>query len=421
MESTQDVLVVGGGVIGLASALALLEQGRSVRILDAGRVGGGSSHGNCGTITPSHAAPLSAPGSVAMALRWMLTPDAPFYLKPRFDPALWQWLLGFARRCNPGDWRRGAEARLAILSAARDALPEWVEHYGLDCEYDPSGVDYVFRSERDVADFAAELALLDRIGLPYERIDGAAYVRGEPALREGVVQVVRFPGDARLRPDRYVAGLARTVRERGGIIMEHCRVSAIDSRDDGVTASVSGPGGNGRHGARDLVLATGAWLPQMARALKLRVPVQPGKGYSITYSRPALVPRRPLVLHGPSVCVTAWDSGFRLGSTMEFSGYDASLNRRRLDALERGAAEYLHQPVGPEKQEEWYGWRPLSVDDLPLLGRAPGHRHLWLATGHGMLGVSMSTATGRLMAELVSGLEPHIDPAPFDPARFGPA
>ena len=414
MDATDDVLIVGGGVIGLASALALLEQGRRVRVLDAGRVGGGSSHGNCGTITPSHAAPLSAPGSVAMALRWMLTPDAPFYLKPRFDPALWKWLLGFARRCNPRDWRRGAEARLAILTAARDALPDWVERYGLDCEYEPSGVDYVFRSEKHVAEFAAELALLDEIGVPYERIDGAAYVRDEPALRDGVVQVVRFPGDARLRPDRYVAGLARAVREHGGVIVEHCSVNAIDSDDDGVTVNSSG----GSFRGRDLILATGAWLGQMARGLQLQVPVQPGKGYSITYSRPALVPKRPLVLHGPSVCVSAWDSGFRLGSTMEFSGYDTSLNRRRLDALERGAAQYLHQPVGPEKQEEWYGWRPLSVDDLPLLGRAPGHRHLWLSTGHGMLGVSMSTATGRLMAELICGLDPHLDPAPFDPARF---
>src|SRR3546814_11291519 len=114
------------------------------------------------------------------------------------------------------------------------------------------------------------------------------------------------------------------------------------------------------------------------------------KGYSITYDRPALAPKRPLVLYERSVCVTAWDSGYRLGSTMEFSGYDSTLNRRRLDALERGAAEYLHEPVGPVKREEWFGWRPISVDDMPIIGRAPGHRHAWLATGHGMLGVSMS-------------------------------
>ena len=414
MDSSDDVVIVGGGVIGLACALALLEQGRSVRVLDSGRVGGGSSHGNCGTITPSHAPPLAAPGAVAKALRWMLTPDAPFYLKPRFDPALWGWLLRFARRCNRDCWRRTAQVRLSILSAARDALPEWIERYGLQCEYDPAGVDYVFRTERDLEGFGADLALLDEIGVAYERIDGDAYVRSEPALLDGVVQAVRFPGDARLRPDRYVAELARAVRERGGRIVEQCEVTGIDSVADGAVAS----GPSGRFRGRDLILATGAWSPHLARTLDLRVPVQPGKGYSITYSRPALAPKRPLVLHERSVCVSAWDGGFRLGSTMEFSGYDTSLNRRRLDALERGAAEYLREPVGPEKQEEWYGWRPLSVDDLPLLGRAPGHRHLWLATGHGMLGVSMSTATGRLMSELVCGRTPHLDPAPFDPARF---
>src|SRR5690554_4557513 len=414
MDSTDDVVIVGGGVIGLATALALLEQGRSVRVLDAGQVGAGSSHGNCGTITPSHAAPLAAPGTIAQALRWMLTPDAPFYLKPRFDPVLWGWMLRFARRCNARDWRRAAEVRLGILSAARDALPEWVERYGLACEYDPSGVDYVFRTEKDLAGFGAELALLDEIGVAYERVDGAAYVRDEPALLGGVVQVVRFPGDARLRPNRYVAELARAVRERGGRIVEHCEVTGIDSYAYGAVAT----GTQGRFRGREMILATGAWSPQLARGLKLRVPVQPGKGYSITYSRPTLVPKRPLVLHEASVCVNAWESGFRLGSTMEFSGYDTSLNRRRLGALERGAAQYLHEPVGPEKQEEWYGWRPLSCDDLPLLGRAPGHRHLWLATGHGMLGVSMSTATGRLMSELVCGHTPHLDPAPFDPARF---
>jgi D-amino-acid dehydrogenase len=146
--------------------------------------------------------------------------------------------------------------------------------------------------------------------------------------------------------------------------------------------------------------------------------MQPGKGYSITYDRPALSPRHPLVLHERSVCVTAWPSGFRLGSTMEFSGYDRSLNRRRLDALERAAREYLHKPVGPVKREEWFGWRPMTFDDLPIIGRVPGHRNLWLATGHGMLGVSMSTATAQLVADSITGRTPLIDPAPYRAERF---
>ncbi|HRN61062.1 MAG TPA: FAD-binding oxidoreductase [Luteimonas sp.] len=200
-------------------------------------------------------------------------------------------------------------------------------------------------------------------------------------------------------------------------------------RDRRALRSAAGRGGRRRHARRhlgrrtprDVVLATGAWSPLLAQSLRLRWlrgAMQPGKGYSITWSRPALVPKRPMTLHERKVCVTTWEDGFRLGSTMEFSGHDASLNRRRLDALERGAAEYLRDPVGSVKREEWYGWRPLTWDDLPIIGRAPGHDHLWLATGHGMLGVSMSPATGRLLAELMTDDTPHIDPTPYAPERF---
>jgi D-amino-acid dehydrogenase len=150
----------------------------------------------------------------------------------------------------------------------------------------------------------------------------------------------------------------------------------------------------------------------------LRGVMQPGKGYSITYDAPARVPSRPLMLRERAVCVTAWPSGYRLGSTMEFSGFDETLNARRLAALERGAAEYLHEPVGPVVRERWFGWRPMSCDDIPIIGRVPGRDGLWLATGHGMMGIGMSTGTGQLIADLVTGRDPAMDPTPFSPSRF---
>ena len=157
----------------------------------------------------------------------------------------------------------------------------------------------------------------------------------------------------------------------------------------------------------------------MLAPLGLRLPIQPGKGYSITWTAQAQAPRRPLLLKDRSVCVTAWGSGFRLGSTMEFSGHDATLNPLRLAALERAAHEYLRQPPQTGAAlERWYGWRPMTWDDLPLVGAVPGKRGAWVATGHGMLGVSMSPATGRLVAELLTGADAHIDPLPYDPARF---
>ena len=417
MEQRSDILVIGAGVSGLASALCLLERGRSVRVIDAGRIGGGSSHGNCGTLTPSHAGPLHAPGTVARALRWMLTPDAPFYVRPRFDPALWQWMLRFAGRCNLRDWNASARPRAAILNASREAFPEWIAAHDIDCEYAEPGADCVFRDQAQLEAYARQLPALAELGIESQVIEGREYLAQEPALREGVAGAVRYPGDAQLRPDRYVAGLARAVVAAGGIIETGCEATQAEAQGDGMRVHTS----LGERFARDVVLATGAWSPLLARSLRLRWlrdAMQPGKGYSITWSRPSLVPRRPMTLFERKVCVTVWEDGFRLGSTMEFSGHDTTLNRRRLDALARGAAEYLHQPVGPEKREEWYGWRPLSWDDLPIIGRAPGHAHLWLATGHGMLGVSMSPATGRLLAELMTGQAPHIDPKPYSPERF---
>jgi D-amino-acid dehydrogenase len=412
-----DVLVIGAGVSGLATALALLEDGRGVLVIDAGRVGGGASHGNCGTITPSHAPPLAAPGTIGRALRWMLTKDAPLYVPPRLDPALWRWLLGFARRCNHADWIASARAKSALLNDSRQRLADWVARYGLDCEFVESGEDYVFRDRATMELELRELPLLKEFGIEAQVFDGADYERMEPALKPGVVGAIRFDGDAALRPDRYVAELARVVRARGGMILEHCALETLEVGADGVCARTA----QGEMRARDAVFAAGAWSPMLGRSIGLpwlRKAIQPGKGYSITYSAPNLVPRRPLTLRERSVCVTAWGSGFRLGSTMEFSGYDTTLNERRLGALERGAREYLHVPVGPEVQERWYGWRPMSRDDIPLLGPAPGHRHLWLSTGHGMMGVGMSAGGAQLLADLMAGRTPAVDAAPFDPARF---
>lgn len=409
-----DVLVIGGGVIGLATALALIEAGRSVRVLEAGVVGSGASHGNCGTLTPSHAPPLAAPGMVARGLHWMFTPDAPLYLKPRLDPALWRWLAHFAARCNMKDWRQSTGARSAILNDSRSRLADWVDRYALRCEFAQEGLDYVFREQANFDHYARECELLREFGIDSETIDGDAYVRDEPALKAGVVGAVRFPGDGRLRPDRYVAELARAVRERGGVIEEHCRVESLQDSAEGATVGTSLGSRNGD----EAVIALGSWSPQFARTLGIGLPIQPGKGYSITYSRPSIVPRRPMVLKDRQVCVTTWDSGFRLGSTMEFSGYDQALNATRLAALERGASEYLHEPVGATVHERWYGWRPMTWDDLPILGRAPRHRHVWLATGHGMLGVSMSAASGQLMADLITGQATAIDPAPYRMERF---
>lgn len=417
MEQHEDVVVVGAGVVGLATALALLEDGRRVRVIEARRIGSGSSHGNCGTITPSHAPPLAAPGRVGEALRMIFRPDAPLYIRPKLDVRLWRWLWRFASRCNQRDWEASARAKSLLLNDSRARLADWVDRYRMACEFAESGEDYVFRDPAAYGRGQGELELLRELGVEVDLIDGSAYDLEEPAVLPGTAGAIRFRGDAVLRPDRYVDELARVVRERGGIIDEDRPLENLEEERDGVALrTVSGP-----LRAREVVVAAGAWSPRLSRAIHapwLARAMQPGKGYSITYDPPPLVPRRPLVLRDWSVCVTSWPSGFRLGSTMEFAGFDERLQPRRLEALERAARASLRQPVGPRVRERWYGWRPMSCDDVPIIGCLPGHRRTWLATGHGMMGVSMSAGTGQLVADLLGGREPAVDPAPFDPVRL---
>lgn len=417
MNATRsDVLVLGGGVIGLSCALALLRQGATVRVLDRGTPGCGASHGNCGTLTPSHAIPLTVPGMPWKALHWMLRRDAPLYVSPRPDWERWRWLLGFAQRCNLAWAERAAIARAAILQRSWALLPRLLVEEGIECEYAPSGNLYVYRDARMLEHDRPEIDWLHRLGIAAAVMQGAEVEQMEPALLPGVAGGVLHADDAQLRPDRLADGLARRVRERGGVIETGSDIAGFRCAGGRVDAVVTP---RGEFTGERVVMALGAWTPRVASRLGLTVPIQPGKGYSITMSRPDPCPRRALVLREPSVCVTAWGSGYRLGSTMEFSGYDERLNQTRLDALRRGATAYLRAPLGAEMHEEWWGWRPMCVDEVPLIGPVKRWNNLLLATGHGMLGVSMSAATGELVASLLAGGAPVLDPAPYVPARFG--
>ncbi|HEL4299386.1 FAD-dependent oxidoreductase [Stenotrophomonas sp. GD03930] len=413
-RAREDVIVVGAGAIGLASALALRAQGRQVRVIDRGRVGGATSHGNCGTITPSHAPPLAAPGVPLRALRWMLDPRAPLYVRTRLDPTLWRWLLQFGARCNARHWLQSTRARGALLDDSRRRLAEWVQAHALDCEFDARGLDYVFGDARNFDHHVAECEALNAQGIATTCIGGGDYARANPAFHDRLAGAIHLPGDAQLRPDRYTAELARVLRAQGVVIDEQMDVQGFSDDAQGVRVQADGQS----LAARELVLATGPWSRHWARQLDLRVPIQPGKGYSLTWSRPALVPQRPVVLKDHSVFVIAWREALRLGGTMEFAGADPSLRATRLRALQQAADHYLRAPRGAQLQEQWCGWRPMSVDDVPLIGRAPAHPHVWLAAGHGMLGISMSAGTGQLIADLVCGRTPAIDPAPYRPERF---
>jgi D-amino-acid dehydrogenase len=410
------VLVIGGGVIGTACAYYLSRSGWRVTIVDQGGFGMGCSHGNCGFVCPSHVLPLAAPGAVGMALRSLLTRNAPFVIKPRLDFRLWSWLFHFARRCNAGDALEAGHAIQALLDSSRRLYDELLKTEPIDCEWETRGLLYVFQSPTAFAHYAqTERLLRETFNVPAERLDSDALAALEPALKPGLAGGYLYRTDAHLRPDRLMADWRKVLENRGVAVREQCAVSGF-VRENGRARAVSTP--TGEIAADAFVVAAGALTPRFARNLGCHIPIQPGKGYSITMPRPARCPTYPLLFEEHRVAVTPMHSGYRIGSTMEFAGYDATLNRRRLDLLVQGASHYLQEPCGGPPQEEWFGWRPMTYDGKPIIDRSPTLANVWIAAGHNMLGLSMAPATGKVMAELLGGETPHLDVRPYAVTRF---
>jgi D-amino-acid dehydrogenase len=412
----RDVVVVGAGVIGIACAHYLSWDGRRVTVIDQGTVAGGCSHGNCGYICPSHVLPLTEPGAIGAALRSLFNPRAPFRVRPRLSPALWNWLWQFARRCNHRQMLTAGRHLQAILDSSMREYRELVAAESLNCEWTENGLLYVLRTERGMRAFAeTDRLLTEHFGVTARRIDGDELPALDPALRPGLAGAFHYEGDVSVRPDLLNADWARKLQARGVTFLERCRLERVRKSGGRVVALETS---HGELAADQFVFATGAWSPRLSAELECRIPVEQGKGYSVTTARPEPCPRHPMLFPEHRVGVSPFAGGYRLGSMMEFAGYDATIPPRRIQQLRESAAPYLvaAPPDGPA--ETWYGWRPMTWDSLPIIGRVPKLGNAYLATGHNMLGLSLATATGRLIAELTGDRVPHIDPAPYSPRRF---
>ena len=409
-------LIIGGGVIGTASAYYLSEAGWRITILDRGAFGAGCSHANCGLVVPSHILPLAMPGAIGSTLKTLFQKNSPIRIRPGLSGSLYHWLFKFAGRCNQKSMLESGRAIHALLDASLGLYKELIETESLDCEWEAKGCLFVLQSEQGLEHFARMDELLRKeFGMGAERLDGDQLAEREPALKPGLAGGFYYEQDCHLRPDRLLSSWRKRLEQRGVTIREHSKVKQFRGRNGTLQAVETGAG---ELAADAFIVATGAWTPCFNRELGCKIPIQPGKGYSLTMPRPALCPKVPLLLEEHRVAVTPMPSGYRLGSMMEFVGYDSSLDPRRLEILKQGAAVYLKEPYRDAIEERWFGWRPMTYDGKPIIDRSPAYENVLIAAGHNMLGLSMAPATGRLVADLLTGRPPIVDPNPYSVKRF---
>ena len=416
-DSTTEILIIGGGVVGAACAYFLAKAGADVTIVDQGRFGGACSHGNCGYIAPSHILPLCQPGAIWSTLKTMFRRNSPFSVAPRMDFRMWNWFVKFALNCNRKHMLSAGRARQTLLDSSRTLYEQLIQDSELtDCDWHTDGLLFVHNLKRDFEHHVEVDELLKReFGLSAKPYSGSELNELEPALKEGFGGGWLYESDAHVRPDQLMTAWKRLLDSLNVRILENCEVTAFENQSGKVSRVVTS---TGLLKAERVVLATGAWSPLLSRQLRTSLPIQPGKGYSITMPRPQMCPKYPMIFEEHHVAVTPMSTGYRIGSTMEFSGYDTRIRESRLKLLIDGAKHYLREPMAEPIQERWQGWRPMSADGVPMIGKLPRWSNVWAATGHSMLGVSMAPSTGKLISELMLAQTPHIDPQPYRIERF---
>jgi D-amino-acid dehydrogenase len=407
-------VVVGAGTIGLACGYELARRGERVIVVDKGRPGRACSEGNAGWITPSISEPIPAPGLVTTSLRWMLSRESPLYIAPRAVPRLARWLLRFWRHCNARDHLAGLRAmgelnRLTFPlfdELAADGFPMELHRDGLLFTFLERGLmEKVREGFRALADFG--------YGVP-EVIEGPGLRELEPALSDRLSAGFFVRQEYHVRPEGLNASYVARIRAMGGEVREGVEIRG-PARLNGRLAGVEAVGET--IGADRVLLAAGAWTGLVARSFGIQLPVQAGKGYSLTFAAPPAF-ARPLYLGDVKVGATPFLGAYRFAGTMELSGINDVLDRRRLAAIRRVIGRFFREPLADREAVEWVGMRPITPDGLPLLGRAPGVENMFVATGHGMLGITLAPATARVMADLMTDRTPSVPLDPFEPGRF---
>jgi len=416
MGKREDILIIGGGVIGVCTAFYLQEQGRSVRLIEKLGICAGSSYGNAGLVSSTYAIPLAAPGVLSKGLRWMLNPEGPFYIKPRPDLELIRWLWRFRGACNKEKMHRTIKVLIELWKAGGHLHGQLNNNHSTDFGYEHNGRLLLFRSQAEMEREIKYSKLLGEYGVKSRILNATEVKDMEPYLQPDIVGGIFLESYAHLSPDRFVLEMARLAEKKGAALQTGTEVLGFET-DGGRISSVITTRGD--FSPNQVVLAAGSWSALLAGELGVRLPIQAAKGYSVTVKKTPTMPSRPLSLGEVKVAVTPMGDRLRFTSTFELSGLEFSVDRRRIAAIRSAVNDYLYGVEDVDLIEIWRGLRPTTPDSLPLIGRSKKIKNLIVASGHGMLGMAHGPITGLLVSQIIAAADTSLDLTPFRVERFG--
>jgi D-amino-acid dehydrogenase len=416
--ANSEVLVIGGGVIGVCTAYYLAQAGHAVTVLERAEEicpAGASSYGNAGIICPSDIVPLASPGVMDKGLRWMLDDTSPFFARPRLDAGFARWLWLFRGSCREERATASRPVLTALGTASRGLYDELTAGREDEYGFRPTGWVTVCTTEEGLAETVREADEANTLGIASVVLDAEDVRARVPGVTTDALGGVFTPTNAFVDPKRFVRGIAKRAQDLGVAFHTETEVLGFTLSPRRVSAVVTT---RGVYACQTVVLAAGVWTRALARSLGQSVEIEPAKGYSLDMKRPATCGASVLYLYEGAVCTTPFDDRIRVAGTLELTGFDMTVNRRRVLGIRRTAERFIPGLAESEPIGLWRGLRPITPDGLPFIGRVPHIDNAIVAAGHCMMGITQGPASGKLVAQLVARETPQIDLRPLRLDRF---
>lgn len=409
----RQVIVIGAGIVGLGVAVELVWRGSSVTLIDPREPGSAASSGNTGWVVPALSAPIPAPGLPLQVARWMLQSDSPFRVELTKLTGQLDWLRRFRSYCNATSHRNGLTALGRLNAESYSGFRRWIAA-GLSFEWDEPGVTFVAEGPDDIEHIVDEMELLSDWGYqPAESLDPYELRSRYPEISAVAAYGVHARREQYVRPEQVVNALVETLAPATEFVR-----GELNSVDDWSPDRIVVSAGDRQIEGDAVVIATGAWSAETAAAFDLELPIIAGKGYSITVDEPDLKLSGPLYLSDARIACTPFAGANRFAGLMELTGPDDSVDPRRLATMTNALDRYLPGWNAGREQTTWAGLRPMSPDGLPIIGNIPERENVYVASGHGMLGVTMAPVTGEIIADLIVNGTTRHDLTAFRPDRF---